>query len=48
MAIALHEESAFELWAKQSPAAQTEADIGAPITRSAPKTQISLRHEIRK
>jgi hypothetical protein len=48
MAIPLHRASAFELSPEQSPFAQKEADIGAPITRSAPTTQISLRHEIRK
>jgi hypothetical protein len=45
MAIPLHRASAFGLWTEQSPAAQSEADIGAPVTRSAPRTQISLRPE---
>jgi len=48
MAIPLHRASVFELWPEQSLAAQREADIGTPITRSAPTTQISLRHKIRK
>jgi hypothetical protein len=48
MAIPLHRESRFELWPEQSLFPQDEADIGAPITRSAPTTQSSLRQEIRK
>ena len=48
MVIPLQLASVLELEAKQSRVAQREADIGAPITRSAPTTQINLRHEIPK
>jgi hypothetical protein len=48
LAIPLHRESACELWLEQSPFPQKEADIGAPITRSAPTTQTSLRQEMWK
>jgi hypothetical protein len=47
MVIPLQPASFFELEAKQSPVAQSEADIGAAITISARNTVTSLCHEIR-